>query len=210
MSLINIQVQNYKRRELINTVLWNYFFNTTKLYEVIKKQNIYVVGFKIFAIKVLSILLSDTIVYASGTVKPGDKGYTCNLTTYNIDFGTFYPYDVTFKSTIGTVQVTCQANTGNTNVLYTLSFSAGSSGNYSGRLAYNGVKTVAYNLYKDSNFTQILGTGSSSTYTFSNSYPLAGNQSQTDSFPIYGKVPVQPLAVPGFVYLDTITVTLTY
>ena len=56
MSLINIQVQNYKRRELINTVLWNYFFNTTKLYEVIKKQNIYVVGFKIFAIKVLSIL----------------------------------------------------------------------------------------------------------------------------------------------------------
>lgn len=210
MSLINIQVQNYKRRELINTVLWNYFFNTTKLYEVIKKQNIYVVGFKIFAIKVLSILLSDTIVYASGTVKPGDKGYTCNLTTYNIDFGAFYPYDVTFKSTIGTVQVTCQANTGNTNVLYTLSFSAGISGNYSGRLAYNGVKTVAYNLYKDSNFTQILGTGSSSTYTFSNSYPLAGNQSQTDSFPIYGKVPVQPLAVPGFVYLDTITVTLTY
>ena len=64
MSLINIQAQNYKRRELINTVLWNYFFNTTKLYEVIKKQNIYVVGFKIFAIKVLSILLSDTIVYA--------------------------------------------------------------------------------------------------------------------------------------------------
>nr|WP_308744999.1 spore coat protein U domain-containing protein [Candidatus Megaera polyxenophila] len=175
-----------------------------------KKQNIYVVGFKIFAIKVLSILLSDTIVYASGTVNPGDKGYTCNLTTYIIDFGTFYPYDVTFKSTIGTVQVTCQANTGNTNVLYTLSFSAGISGNYSGRLAYNGVKTVAYNLYKDSNFTQILGTGSSSTYTFSNSYPLAGNQSQTDSFPIYGKVPVQPLAVPGFVYLDTITVTLTY
>jgi len=210
MSLINIQAQNYKRRELINTVLWNYFFNTTKLYEVIKKQNIYVVGFKIFAIKVLSILLSDTIVYASGTVNPGDKGYTCNLTTYNIDFGTFYPYDVTFKSTIGTVQVTCQANTGNTNVLYTLSFSTGGSGNYSGRLAYNGVKTVAYNLYKDSSFTQILGTGSSSTYTFSNSYPLAGNQSQTDSFPIYGKVPVQPLAVPGFVYLDTITVTLTY
>jgi spore coat protein U-like protein len=65
-------------------------------------------------------------------------------------------------------------------------------------------------LIKDSSFTQILGTGSSSTYTFSNSYPLAGNQSQTDSFPIYGKVPVQPLAVPGFVYLDTITVTLTY
>ena len=146
MSLINIKLQNYKRRELINIALWDYFSNISKLYQVIKKQNIYVGWFKIFSIRFLSISLSSTVAYASGTgTNPGDKGYTCNLTTYNIDFGTFYPYDVTFKSTIGTVQVTCQANTGNTNVLYTLSFSAGISGNYSGRLAYNGVKTVAYN-----------------------------------------------------------------
>jgi len=72
------------------------------------------------------------------------------------------------------------------------------------------VKTIAYNLYNDNNFTQILGTGSNNTYTFSNTYKLADNQSQTDSFPIYRKVPVQPLAVPGFVYVDTITVTLNY
>ncbi len=202
MSLINIQLQNYRGRELINTACRYCFFKISKLYKFYTK---------ILAIKVLSILLSSTVAYASGSgTNRGDKGYNCSLTTYNLDFGTFYPYDVTFKSTIGTVQVTCTANTGNTNVLYTLSFSAGTSGNYSGRLAYNGVKTVAYNLYKDSSFTQILGTGSSSTYTFSNSYPLAGNQSQTDSFPIYGKIPVQPLAVPGFIYLDTIAVTLTY
>ncbi len=133
-----------------------------------------------------------------------------NLTTYNIDFGTFYPYDVTFTSTIGKVQVTCKANTGNTTVVYTVSFNAGNSGSYSQRLAYNGVKIIAYNLYKDSSFTQILGTGSSSAHNFFNSYPLAGNQSRADSFPIYGKVPVQPLAVPEFVYVDTITVTLDY
>ena len=204
MSLINIQLQNYRCRELINTALWNCFFKIRKLPKIIKKQNTSAVCHKIVAIKILSILLSSTLVYAD------DKGYNCNLTTYNIDFGTFYPYDVTFTSTIGTVQVTCTANTGNTNVQYTLRFSAGGSGNYSGRLAYNGVKTISYNLYKNSSFTQILGTGSSNTYTFSNSYPLAGNQSQTDSFPIYGKVPVQPLAVPGFVYVDIITATLTY
>ena len=204
MSLINIQLQNYRCRELINTALWNCFFKIRKLPKIIKKQNTSAVCHKIVAIKILSILLSSTLVYAD------DKGYNCNLTTYNINFGTFYPYDVTFTSTIGTVQVTCTANTGNTNVQYTLRFSAGGSGNYSGRLAYNGVKTISYNLYKNSNFTQILGTGSSNTYTFSNSYPLAGNQSQTDSFPIYGKVPVQPLAVPGFVYVDIITATLTY
>ena len=204
MSLINIQLQNYRCRELINTALWNCFFKIRKLPKIIKKQNTSAVCHKIVAIKILSILLSSTLVYAD------DKGYNCNLTTYNIDFGTFYPYDVTFTSTIGTVQVTCTANTGNTNVQYTLRFSAGGSGNYSGRLAYNGVKTISYNLYKNSSFSQILGTGSSNTYNFSNSYPLAGNQSRTDSFPIYGKVPVQPLAVPGFVYVDIITATLTY
>lgn len=204
MSLINIQLQNYRCRELINTALWNCFFKIRKFPKIIKKQNTYAVCHKIVAIKILSILLSSTLVYAD------DKGYNCNLTTYNIDFGTFYPYDVTFTSTIGTVQVTCQANNGNTNVKYTLRFSAGGSGNYSGRLAYNGVKTISYNLYKNSNFTQILGTGSSNTYNFSNTYKLAGNQSRTHTFSIYGKVPVQPLAVPGFVYVDTITVTLDY
>jgi len=204
MSLVNIHIQNYKTKELINLGLWDYFFKIRKLPKVIKKQNTYAVCFKIFNIKVVSILLSSTLVYAD------DKGYNCNLTTYNINFGTFYPYDVTFTSTIGTVQVTCQANTGNTNVKYTLRFSAGGSGNYSGRLAYNGVKTISYNLYKNSNFTQILGTGSSNTYNFSNTYKLAGNQSRTHTFSIYGKVPVQPLAVPGFVYVDTITVTLDY
>jgi spore coat protein U-like protein len=204
MSLINIQLQNYRCRELINTALWNCFFKIRKLPKIIKKQNTSAVCHKIVAIKILSILLSSTLVYAD------DKGYNCNLTTYNINFGTFYPYDVTFTSTIGTVQVTCTANTGNTNVQYTLRFSAGGSGNYSGRLAYNGVKTISYNLYKNSNFTQILGTGSRNTYNFSNSYKLAGNQSRTHTFSIYGKVPVQPLAVPGFVYVDTITATLTY
>jgi len=201
MSLVNIHIQDYKTKELINIRLWDYFFKIRKLYKVYPN---------IFAIKVLYILLFGNVGCAFGTSNPGDKGYNCNLTTYNIDFGTFYPYDVTFTSTIGTVQVTCKANTGNTNVLYTLSFSTGGSGNYSGRLAYNGTRTISYNLYKDSSFTQILGTGSSSTHNFSNSYPLAGNQSRTDSFPIYGKVPVQPLAVPGFVYVDTITATLTY
>jgi spore coat protein U-like protein len=204
MSLVNIHIQNYKTKELINVGLWDYFFKIRKLPKVIKKQNTSAVCHKIVAIKILSILLSSTLVYAD------DKGYNCNLTTYNINFGTFYPYDVTFTSTIGTVQVTCTANTGNTNVRYTLRFSAGGSGNYSGRLAYNGVKTISYNLYKNSNFTQILGTGSSNTSNFSNTYKLAGNQSRTHTFSIYGKVPVQPLAVPGFVYVDTITATLTY
>ena len=154
---------------------------------------------------IITILLSPitTPVYAD------NKGYTCRLQTYNLDFGTFYPYDVTFASTIGTVQVTCDASQ-DVNVSYVISYSTGVSGSYSARLIKNGTKTVSYNLYQDSAYTKILGTGSGSTYTFSKAYSLKKNKSQTDSFPIYGKIPVQPMAVPGFVYTDTITATLTY
>jgi len=167
-------------------------------------KNKEVIKNKILIIIIILLSPSTTPLYA------GDKGYTCSLQTYNLDFGTFYPYDATFASTIGTVQVTCTANTGNTDVVYTISFSTGASGSDSARLIKNGTKTVSYNLYKDTGYNQILGTGVGSTYTFSTTYPLAGNQSQTDSFPIYGKIPVQPMAVPGFVYTDTITATLTY
>lgn len=109
------------------------------------------------------------------------------------------------------MQVTCDNTDNNSvNVSYVISFSTGVSGSYSARLIKNGTKTVSYNLYKDSAYTQILGTGSGSTYTLSKAYSLGKNKSQTDNFAIYGKIPVQSMAVPGFVYADTITATLTY
>lgn len=156
------------------------------------------------------MVVTAALLFSASIARADDKGYKCSLITYNINFGTFYPYDTTPTSTIGTLQVTCTANTGNTNVSYNITFSPGGSGSYSSRLAYNGTKTISYNLYRNSTFVQILGTGAGGTYRFSNGYPLAGNQSRTDSFPIYGKIPVQPLAVPGFIYIDTITATLTY
>ena len=163
---------------------------------------------KISIIIATLLSLTSAPVYADNN---NSNNYTCSLTTVNVDFGYFYPYDATFDSTTSTVQVTCD-NTDNNdvNVSYVISFSTGVSGSYSARLIKNGTKTVSYNLYKDSAYTQILGAGSGSTYTLSKAYSLKKNKSQTDNFAIYGKIPVQPMAVPGFVYADTITATLTY
>lgn len=156
------------------------------------------------------IIITALLSLTNAPVYADSNNYTCSLTTVNVDFGYFYPYDATFDSTTSTVQVTCDAAREDVNVSYVISYSTGISGSYSARLIKNGAKTVSYNLYKDSAYTQILGTGLGSTYTFSKAYSLKKNKSQTDSFPIYGKIPVQPMAVPGFVYTDTITATLTY
>ena len=166
-------------------------------------KNKEVIKNKILIIITALLSLTNAPVYADS------NKYTCSLTTVNVDFGYFYPYDATFDSTTSIVQVTCDASE-DVKVSYVISYSTGLSGSYSARLIKNGTKTVSYNLYKDSAYTQILGTGSGSTYTFSKAYSLKKNKSQTDSFPIYGKIPVQPMAVPGFVYTDTITATLTY
>lgn len=135
--------------------------------------------------------------------------YDCILIFANVDFGIINPYDNIFEQTTTSIGVRCTNNGSLDLVSYSLTFSAGSSGSISSRLVKNGVRSLAYNIYRDSSFTQILGTGFSGTVTISNSYTLLGKATKTDYFPIYGKIPVQPLATVGF-YSDIITATLTY
>lgn len=135
--------------------------------------------------------------------------YDCVLILSNVDFGTINPYDNIFERTISSIGVKCTNNGSIDYVSYTLTFSAGASGNYSSRLAKSGVKSLAYNIYLDSSYTQILGSGASGTVTFSKNYMLIGKVSQTDYFPIHGKIPVQPVVSVGY-YTDNITATLNY
>ena len=139
----------------------------------------------------------------------GAGNYTCTLTTSNLVFSAFNPYDATFETTNGLVRVKCVSNGSVDTVTYTVTVSGGGSGNQTARLVVNGVNSVSYNLYKDSGYTQILGDGNSSTSTITNTYTLGQNASRTDNYTIYGKIPVQPLAKP-MTYTDTITATLNY
>jgi spore coat protein U-like protein len=133
----------------------------------------------------------------------------CTLTTANIVFSAFNPYDATFERANGLAKVYCINTSGSSSTItYSLTLSAGGSGNQTDRLVVNGVKSVSYNLYKNSTYTEILGDGYSSTI-IKNTYTLASNASRTDNYTIYGKIPVQPLAEP-MTYTDTITATLNY
>lgn len=147
---------------------------------------------------------------------------TCSLSVQNLDFGTINPFDYTPETGNITISVTCRNDggilgdlgdiiiIGQAIVNYTLTFSTGSSGSFSNRLlVLNPTSKMSYNIYKDTAYTQALGNGLSSSYTLTKNYVLNPKQSQTDTFIIYGKIPVQPFISAG-TFTDDITVTLTY
>jgi len=159
------------------------------------------------------LFITCCVVYATGSFADQGNGnnLTCSLSVINLNFGSFNPYDQTPETGLTTASVTC-TTTGDfsTNVSYTVSFSAGNSGDETARIAKQGASLpLSYNIYANGGYTQILGDGLSNTYTLSKSYFLSKNDSQTDTFTIYGKIPVQALTNTG-TYTDTLTVTLTY
>ena len=129
---------------------------------------------------------------------------TCNPSVPTVNFGTFNAGAV--RTTSVTASVTCSALL-SLLVSYTVTFSTGSAGIYNPRNMVNGVRKLNYNLYKDAAFTQILGNGTSSTVTFTDSY-LLGLGPVTKNYTVYARLPSQPLAAAG-TFQDTITVTVT-
>ena len=147
---------------------------------------------------------------------------TCSLSVQNLDFGTINPFDLTPETGNITISVTCRNDggilgdlgdiiiIGQAIVNYTITFTAGSSGSFSNRLlVLNPTNKMSYNIYKDNAYTQALGNGLITSYTFTKNYLLDPKQSQIDTFIIYGIIPVQPFISAG-VFTDDITVTLTY
>ena len=135
---------------------------------------------------------------------------TCTITCTNIVFTSFNPYDSTFERANGSITVRCSNSVNSsTSLTYYIGAINGNSTNYSARVAKNGTNSLSYNIYIDSNYTQILGDTSNGTSYITQSYTLAGNGSRTDNYTVYGKVPVQPTAKP-MTYTDTLTCGVVY
>ncbi|AEK74679.1 hypothetical protein Rh054_03620 [Rickettsia conorii subsp. heilongjiangensis 054] len=127
---------------------------------------------------------------------------TCNPSVPTVNFGNFNVGAVSTNSV--TASVTCSTLL-SLLVSYTITFSTGVANIYNPRNMINGVRKLNYNLYKDAGFTQILGHGTSSTVTFTDSYTL-GLEPVTKNYTVYVRLPSQPLAAAG-TFQDTITVT---
>ena len=145
--------------------------------------------------------------------KNNDK-YSCSLTIPYFNFPLISPLSNNETRGIGSVSVTCQNLKGNgaSPVKYEVKFSSGYSSTFYNRTmrASRNNNKLSYNLFADPALTQILGDGTSSTYTFSNQYVLKkGDPSRTDEFIIYGNVPSDSMSTQGQ-YNDIISVWLDY
>ncbi|HJD54605.1 MAG TPA: spore coat U domain-containing protein [Rickettsia endosymbiont of Proechinophthirus fluctus] len=127
---------------------------------------------------------------------------TCNPSVPTVNFGSFNVGAISTTSV--TASVTCSALL-SLLVSYTVTFSTGAANIYNPRNMINGVRKLNYNLYKDGGFTQIIGNGTSSTVTFTDSYTL-GLEPVTKNYTVYARLPSQPLAAAS-TFQDTITVT---
>jgi len=129
---------------------------------------------------------------------------TCNISVPTVGFGSFNAGAV--RTTSVNATVTCSGLL-SLLVSYTVTFSTGSANIYNPRHMVSGTHNLNYNLFKNAAFTQILGNGTSSTVTFTDSYVL-GLGPVTRTYTVYARLPSQPLAFAG-TYQDTITATVT-
>ncbi len=96
--------------------------------------------------------------------------------------------------------VTCSRST-----YVTIAFSTGQSGTYFPRyMKAGGTNQLDYNIYGDTNHTEVIGNGLNGTYYYVGTVGPGGGYAT-----YYGLVPASQNVIPGN-YSDTITVTVTF
>ena len=146
------------------------------------------------------------------SASPFAANSTCTLSLGNAAFGNFAPLDYAAKTITVTLSIRCTLNSGQNsgNFSGTITFSKGSGSSFTNRYMLNSANQLAYNIYKDSACTQVLGDGTGGTFTYS----VSGNVSNssptlTAATSLYARIPSQPTAYIGN-YIDNIVATLTY
>jgi len=127
---------------------------------------------------------------------------SCTPSSAGIAFGNFTGSQITIT---GSITLTC-TGTGKDN--YNLDLSTGSSGTYTPRRMKNGANSLTYNLYTDSSFSQVWGSGSGGTNHISGTVDMGSSSTLTITVPLYAKLPAQTKP-PFGLYSDTIVATLT-
>jgi spore coat protein U-like protein len=150
---------------------------------------------------VKSLTSSFRTMALSGVVLVGLQSapaLACNVDVAPLSFGTINALEIHDTDSTTTITVTCPAAT-----TYTATAGAG-TGSYAERQMTAAQGHLDYQLYTEASRSLVWGDGSAGTNT------LAGTAGPTgDTQTVYGRVPAQPLAIPG-TYADTILVTISY
>lgn len=166
--------------------------------------------FAIFRFKQLRCLLflflaQITPAYA-GCIALG--GCTFTVLTSPVSFGSYNPLSGTANNTTGSVSVKVTALVLAAGVSYEIRLSKGNSTTYSPRQMKLASNALNYNLYSDSNRSQIWGDTTSGTVSVSDGYTMVG-LSNTTSYTVYGRIPASQNVTAGL-YTDTITISVIY
>ena len=136
--------------------------------------------------------------------------FSCTVSTAGISFGTYNPLSPTGDVSSGSWVVRCTATgSGSGTVTGTLSLSTGASGRYTTRYMLAGTNQLAYNVYLDPGYTEILGNGTGGSYAPTESGTVTAGQVYQVNGTLYGLIPAAQNAAPGS-YADTLVVTVTY
>lgn len=160
---------------------------------------------KLFA---LSLLAASSLAMAESAVAPLDVTATvqssCELTTSPVAFGSFKPATSGNVDAAGAVRVTCTVTTPYTVDLGTGNKSSTFDTRWMGGSNVANADTLAYNLYLDSNRTQVWGDTTESTVHATG----VGTGSQT-VHSVYGRMAKSQFVTPDD-YADVVTVTVSY
>ena len=132
---------------------------------------------------------------------------TCSASTPNLAFGSYSGTLGIATDSQTTLTVTCSSFI-SILVGYSISLSAGNSGNSAARELRQSANVLNYNLYSDPLRSSVWGSGGSSV---SDSFLLSILGIGVDRlYPIYGRITAGQINAPAGSYSDSITVTVAY
>ena len=140
------------------------------------------------------------LLFGTGTASAASS-VSCTPSSAGIAFGAFTGSQITIT---GSITLTC-TGTGKDN--FDLNLSTGSSGSFTTRRMKNGTNSLSYNLYVDSTFSKIWGSGSGGTDHVSGTADMGSSTTITIVVPLYAKLPAQTKP-PFGPYSDTIVASV--
>lgn len=135
---------------------------------------------------------------------------SCSASATTVAFGTYDPFAGSPRDSTGSVSVNCAAHATALNLSYSVSLSAGGSGNVAARTLNSGASLIGYQLYTDALRMTPWGDATGGTSKVFGLLLLNVVLPVSATHTVYGRIAAGQTGVQAGSYADTITVTVSY
>ena len=137
----------------------------------------------------------------------------CSASATGVNFGIYDAAATLPSDSTGSLTVSCSYTGGGVrDIGYVVALSSTNSSSPTTRWLVAGASQLFYNLYRNAARTEIWGNGTGGGFVVSGSLkpgPGVGNETRSQAYTVYGRVPEQQDADAGQ-YSDMIVITLTF